>query len=149
MASIKTAHVRYANGMKFEAESGSGHRMILDTSVEGGGQNEGFSPMELPIIALAGCMGMDVVSILRKQRQDLTGYDIAVRGIRADEDPQVFVTIVVEHTFRGHGLKRDAIERALELSRTKYCSVSAMLGKTAEITHAIQILEADVDQGRA
>ena len=145
MASVKTAHVRYAGGMKFEAESGSGHRMTLDTSIEGGGRNEGFSPMELPIIALAGCMGMDVVSILRKQRQELTGYDIAARGIRAEEDPQVFVTIVVEHTFTGHGLKQEAIERAIELSRTKYCSVSAMLAKTAEITHVIRIREAEAE----
>jgi putative redox protein len=142
MASIKTAQVSFAGGMKFTAESGSGHRLVMDSASDDHPQTEGFSPMELPIIGLAGCMGMDVVSILRKQRQDLTGYDIAVRGVRAEQHPEVFVQITVAHTFTGRGLRRDAVERAVELSRTKYCSVSAMLAKTAEITHTVQILEA-------
>lgn len=141
MANIKTAQVRFAGGMKFEAESGSGHRLTMDTSVADGGENEGFSPMELPVIALAGCMGMDVVSILRKQRQRLTSYDINVTGTRAEQHPKVFVAITVEHTFRGQGLSREAIERAIELSRTRYCGVSAMLNKTAAITHIIRVAE--------
>ena len=142
MASIKTAHASFSAGMRFEAEAGSGHRLVMDTAdVEEGGQNAGFSPMELPLVALAGCMGMDIVSILRKQRQDLTGYTIGVRGVRAETHPMVFVQIEVEHTFTGRGLKREAVERALVLSETKYCSVSAMLGKTASITHTIRIEE--------
>lgn len=142
MPSIKTAHASFSGGMRFEAEAGSGHRLVMDTAdVEEGGQNAGFSPMELPLVALAGCTGMDVVSILRKQRQDLTGYTVSVRGVRTDEHPKVFVQIEVEHSFTGRGLKREAIQRAVTLSETKYCSVSAMLGKSATITHTIHINE--------
>jgi putative redox protein len=147
MASVKTARVTFAGGMKFEAEAGSGHRMTLDTSVADGGQDAGFSPMELPIIALAGCVGMDVISILRKKRQEVTSYEIAARGVRAEEHPKVFVAITVEHTFTGPGLQREAVERAIELSRTKYCSVSAMLGKTADITHTIRIIDTSAAAG--
>ncbi|HEX9413102.1 MAG TPA: OsmC family protein, partial [Ktedonobacterales bacterium] len=82
---------------------------------------------------------------LRKQRQEVTGYDIAVRGTRAEEHPKVFVAIAVEHTFTGRGLKLEAVARAVELSRTRYCSVSAMLNKSAEITHTIQLVEAGPD----
>lgn len=144
MAGEKFARVSFVSGMRFTGEAGSGHQLTLDTAdADEGGQNAGFSPMELPLIALAGCMGMDVVSILRKQRQDLSGYDVRVHGIRAEEHPKVFVKIEVEHTFTGHGLKREAIERAIELSRTRYCAVSAMLNKTAEIVHTVHVLEAD------
>jgi putative redox protein len=142
MSNVKTAVAHFAGGMKFVAESGSGHQLIMDTAADSGGNNEGFSPMELPIIALAGCVGMDVTSILRKQQQQLTDYDIAVRGVRAESHPAVFARIEVVHTFTGRALRRDFIERAIELSRTRYCSVSAMLGKTAEIVHTIEIHEA-------
>jgi putative redox protein len=147
MSRVKTARVSFAGGMQFAAESGSGHSLVMDTAADDGGRNTGFSPMELPIIALAGCMGMDVVSILRKQRQDLTSYEVAVRGARAERHPQVFVEIAVEHTFTGHGLQRAAVERAVELSRTRYCSVSAMLERSAQITHTIHIHEADAVAG--
>ena len=143
MAGIKTARAHFEGGMRFTAEAGSGHRLAMDTADElEGGQNSGFSPMELPLVALIGCVGMDVMSILRKQRQEVTGYDLAVRGTRAEEHPQVFTAITVEHTITGRDLQRPAVERALELSRTRYCSVSAMLGKTAEITHVLTLVEA-------
>src|SRR5579859_4284690 len=104
MAGEKFAHVSLVSGMRFTAEAGSGHQLTLDSTADEGGKQAGFSPMELPLIALAGCMGMDVVSILRKQRQDVTGYDMRVHGIRAEEHPTVFVQIEVEHTFTGRGL---------------------------------------------
>jgi putative redox protein len=146
MAGIKTARAHFDGGMRFTAQAGSGHQVIMDTADEKeGGQNSGFSPMELPLVALIGCVGMDVVSILRKQRQEVTGYDLTVSGTRAETHPQVFVAITVEHTITGRDLKRAAVERALELSRTKYCSVSAMLGKTAEITHILRVVEAQAE----
>ncbi|HEY7985114.1 MAG TPA: OsmC family protein [Ktedonobacterales bacterium] len=145
MAGIKTARAHFDGGMRFTAESGSGHALIMDVVAAEGGQDSGFSPMELPLVALIGCVGMDVVSILRKQRQDVTGYDLAVRGTRAEEHPKVFVAITVEHTITGRDLKRPAVERAIELSRTRYCSVSAMLGKTAEITHTFTLVEAPAE----
>jgi putative redox protein len=143
MGSVKTAVARYQGGMRFDIDSGSGHTLSVDVPVEEGGQGAGFSPMELPIMALLGCMGMDVVSIVRKMRQELTGYRMSARGVRAETDPKVFVEIAVEHVFAGHDLRPQAIERALELSRTKYCSVSAMLEKTATITHTTRIVPAD------
>src|SRR5438309_10253810 len=97
MASVKTAHARYQEGLRFEIESGSGHTLTVDVAGEEGGDNAGFSPMELPIMALLGCMGMDVVSILRKMRVGLTGYQMSARGVRAETHPKVFVAIEVEH----------------------------------------------------
>ncbi len=143
MSNIKTAVARYQGGMRFDIASGSGHTLSVDVPAEEGGQGAGFSPMELPIMALVGCMGMDVVSILRKMRQELSGYRMNARGVRAATDPKVFVEIAVEHIFAGHNLSQQAIDRALELSRTKYCSVSAMLGKTATITHTTRIVTPD------
>jgi putative redox protein len=140
VASIKTATARYRGGMRFDIASGSGHTLSVDVQPEEGGQDAGFSPMELPIMALVGCMGMDVVSILRKMRQPVAGYELGVRGVRAETDPKVFVAIEVEHTFFGADLSQDAIDRAIELSRAKYCSVSAMLEKTAAITHMTRIV---------
>jgi putative redox protein len=140
VASIKTATARYQSGMRFEIASGSGHTLSVDVQPEEGGGNAGFSPMELPIMALVGCMGMDVVSILRKMRQPVAGYQLSVRGVRAETDPKVFVAIEVEHTFSGADLSQEAIDRAIELSRTKYCSVSAMLEKTAAITHTTRVV---------
>jgi putative redox protein len=143
MGSVKTAQARYRGGMRFDIESGSGHTLTVDVSEADGGQNAGFSPMELPLMALVGCMGMDVVSILAKMRQELTGYELRVRGERAATHPQVFVEIAVEHTFAGRGLTQEAVDRAIGLSATKYCSVSAMLGKTATISHTTRIVEVD------
>ncbi len=142
MASIKTAVARYQGGMRFDIESGSGHALTVDVPPEEGGEDAGFSPMELPIMALVGCVGMDVVSILRKMRQELTSYQMSVRGVRAETHPKVFVAITVEHTFAGANLSQEAIDRAIALSRTKYCSVSAMLEKTATITHTVRIVAA-------
>jgi putative redox protein len=143
MGAIKTARVTYTSGLRFTAEAGSGHHLVMGDPDDGSDDSSGFSPMELPLVALAGCMGMDVVSIIRKQRQDLTGYDMAVRGERADEHPKVFTQITVEHTFTGRGLRRDMVERAIELSRTRYCSVNAMLAPTVAITHTVTLVEAD------
>lgn len=140
MASEKTATARYMAGMRFEITAGSGHTLTVDSPAEEGGPSAGFSPMELPLMALVGCMGMDVVSILAKMRQELTGYRMHIHGTRATTHPQVYVAIEVEHTFAGNNLSREAIDRAIELSRTKYCSVSAMLEKTATISHTVRIV---------
>ncbi len=140
MASEKTAVARYEGGMRFEIMAGSGHTLTVDSPASEGAPSAGFSPMELPLVALLGCMGMDVVSVLAKMRQELTGYRMSTRGIRAKEHPQVYIEIEVEHVFAGANLSREAVDRALELSRTKYCSVSAMLEKTAQITHTVRIV---------
>lgn len=145
MGNIKTAEAEYRGGMRFDISAGSGHSLTVDVSEADGGQNAGFSPMELPLVALLGCIGMDVVSILKKKRQQVTGYSMSARGVRAETHPKVFVEITVEHTFTGHGIEQAAVDRALELASTRYCSVSAMLGKTAEIVHTTRIVEAGQD----
>jgi putative redox protein len=143
MEHIKTATAEYRGGMRFDVSAGSGHTLTVDVSEEDGGQNAGFSPMELPLVALLGCIGMDIVSILRKKRQQVTGYHMSAQGVRAETHPKVFLQIAVEHTFTGYGITQEAVDRALELASTRYCSVSAMLGKTAEIVHTTRIIEGE------
>src|ERR1051326_8701251 len=142
MAETMTVQSKLATGMRFEVEAGSGHHVTLDAAEHGGGHNEGFRPMELLLVGLAGCTGMDVISILRKKRQDVTGYEVHVTGVRAEEYPMVFVEITVEHIVTGHHIQPEAVARAIELSKERYCGAGAMLGKVAPLTHTYRIVEA-------
>jgi putative redox protein len=142
MAEVMTAQATLEMGMRFDAESGSGHHVTLDAAEHGGGQNAGFRPMELLLVGLAGCTGMDVISILRKKREPVTGYEVHVRGVRAEEHPMVFVEITVEHEVFGHHIQPEAVARAIELSEERYCGAGAMLGKVAHLTHTYRIVEA-------
>ena len=128
--------------MRFEAQSGSGHSITLDAAEQGGGHDAGFRPMELLLVGLAGCTGMDVISILRKKRQEVTGYEVQVRGVRAEEHPMVFVEITVEHIVTGHSIQPEAVARAIQLSEERYCGAGAMLGKVARLTHTYRLVEA-------
>lgn len=141
MASEKFATAQFAGGMKFTARSGSGHELTMDTGVDDGGENAGFSPMEVPLIALLGCTGMDVVSILSKMRQDMANYEMSGHGVRTDTHPKVFVSIEIEHIFTGSALSATSVRRAVELSATRYCSVGGMLQKTATITNKITLVD--------
>jgi putative redox protein len=142
MAEEMTAQVTLEKGMRFTAESGSGHRVTLDADEKGGGENLGFRPMELLLVGLAGCTGMDVISILRKKRQQVTSYEVQVRGVRAEDHPMVFVEITVEHVVTGHKVQPEAVARAIALSEERYCGAGAMLGKVAHLTHTYRIVEA-------
>jgi putative redox protein len=142
MAEKMTAKVRLETGMRFDAEAGSGHHVTLDAAEHGGGQNAGFRPMEMLLVGLAGCTGMDVISILRKKRQRVTAYEVHVAGIRAEDHPMVFVEITVEHIITGHQVQPEAVARAVQLSEERYCGAGAMLGKVARLTHTFRILEA-------
>jgi putative redox protein len=142
MAEVMTARAILETGMRFEAESGSGHHVTLDAAEHGGGENLGFRPMELLLVGLAGCTGMDVISILRKKREQVTGYEVHVRGVRAEEHPMVFVEITVEHVITGHHIQPEAVARAVALSEGLYCGAGAMLGKVAHLTHSYRIVEA-------
>ena len=141
MAEIMTAQATLETGMRFNAESGSGHYVTLDAAEHGGGQDAGFRPMELLLVGLAGCTGMDVISLLRKKRQQVTGYEVHVTGVRAEEHPMVFVEITVEHIVTGHRIQPEALARAIELSEKRYCGAGAMLGKVAHLTHTYRIVE--------
>lgn len=149
MASEKFATAQLAGGMKFTARSGSGHELTMDTGLDDGGENAGFSPMEIPLIALLGCTGMDVVSTLRKMRQDMTNYEMSGHGIRTDTHPKVFVSIEIEHVFTGSALSATSLRRAVELSATRYCSVGGMLQKSATITNKITLVDATTGERTA
>src|SRR5579859_4150818 len=142
MAKILTAVAKLETGMRFDAQATSGYHVTLDSNEVSGGQDSGFSPMEMLLVGLAGCTGMDVISILRKKRQDVTGYEVHVQGIRADDHPKVFVEINVEHLITGHNISPTAVARAIELSETRYCGASAMLGKVARIQNTYRIIDA-------
>src|SRR5438874_2903392 len=144
MAEQMTATVRLETGMRFDAEAGSGLHVTLDAAEHGGGQNAGFRPMELLLVGLGGCTGMDVISILRKKRQQVTGYQVLVQGRRAENHPMVFEDITVEHIITGHHLDHEAVRRAIELSETRYCGAGAMLGKVAQLRHMFCIVEVEM-----
>ena len=144
MAKKMTAVAKLETGMRFDAQATSGYHVTLDSNELNGGEGAGFSPMEMLLVGLAGCTGMDVLSILRKKRQDVTGYEVHVGGIRADEYPKVFVEISVEHVVTGHNIQQAAVARAIELSETRYCGAEAMLGKVARITNTYRIIEVSV-----
>jgi putative redox protein len=146
MGEIMTAQATLIEGMAFTAEAGSGHTVPLDAEEHGGGHDTGFRPMELLLVGLAGCTGMDVISILRKMRQEVTGYAVHAQGERAVDHPMVFTDITVEHVVTGRAISPEAVARAVELSETRYCGAGAMLGKTARLKHTFRIVESVVPE---
>jgi putative redox protein len=136
------AKVTWKNGLSFTGETGSGFTIPLGTSVEHGGDGSGPGPMEVVLMALGGCTGLDVISILEKKQQQVTGFEIKLHGDRAETHPKVYTDITVEYIVTGTNLDPVAVNRAVELSETKYCSVNAMLRKTANITTKVTIKEA-------
>lgn len=129
------------DGMAFVAETGSGHVAVMDGAPEGGGHNLAPRPMELVLAGTGGCTAYDVVLILKKSRQEITGCEVSLKAERAETDPKVFTRIHFHFTVKGKQLKADAVERAIKLSAEKYCSASIMLAKTARITHDWEIVE--------
>src|SRR5579885_1312522 len=141
MGEKMTAQATLATQMRFEVEAGSGHHVTLDAAEHDGGQNTGFRPMELLLVGLAGCTGMDVISILRKKRQQVTAYEVRVEGRRAEGHPMVFVEITIEHILTGVHIQPGGVVRAIHLSAERYCGAGAMLGKVAHLTHTFRIVE--------
>lgn len=134
--------VRWHDGMSFIAETGSGHLVAMDGAPEAGGRNLAPRPMELLLAGTGGCTSFDIVMILRRGRQHITGCEVKLSAERAESDPKVFTRIAMHFIVRGSNLKPDAVERAVKLSAEKYCSASIMLGKTAAIEHTWEIVEA-------
>ncbi|MBO0793368.1 MAG: OsmC family protein [Ktedonobacteraceae bacterium] len=139
MAEEMTVNARLEQGMCFQIQTGSGHRVTLESSASG--QSAGPAPMEMLLASLAGCMGMSTLSILQKKRQPVSAYEVRVHGKRAEAYPKEFVEIRVEHIVRGNGLSRQALEQAITLAEEHYCPVSAMLSKAATISNSHQIIE--------
>ncbi len=137
---MSKAKVRLVEGMQFVAEGGSGHAIVLDSDPSVGGRDTGSRPMELLLMGLAGCTAMDVAFILRRKRVDLRGLEVHVEAERADKHPKVYTKIHVEYVIYGD-VPDKAARQAIELSEEKYCSASAMLRKTAEITWSYRIVK--------
>ncbi|CAK7062380.1 OsmC family protein [Kerstersia gyiorum] len=129
------------DGMLFVARTGSGHVTTMDGAPEGGGNNLAPRPMELLLAGAGGCASYDVVLILKRGRHAISGCRVALQADRADTDPKVFTRINFHFTVTGRNLPRTAVERAVSLSHDKYCSASAMLGKTAELSWSLDIVE--------
>jgi len=128
-------------GMSFHAETGSGHLVSMDGAPEGGGRNLAPRPMEMLLLGAGACTAFDVVLILRKNRQDIVDCAVDLKADRADSDPKVFTAITLHFRLTGRGIKPQLVEHAIRLSQEKYCSATAMLGKTARIDFDWEIHE--------
>ena len=128
-------------GMSFLAETGSNHLLAMDGAPEGGGRNLAPRPMETLLAGAGGCTAYDVVVILKKNGQDITGCEVRMEAERAPMDPKVFTKIHYRFKVRGRNLKRNLVEQAVRLSHEKYCSATAMLEKTAAVTKELEIAE--------
>jgi putative redox protein len=128
------------SGMAFSAETGSGHLLTMDGAPDGGGRNLAPRPMETVLAGTGGCTAYDVVLILKRGRHDVRGCSVKLTAERAEVDPKVFTRIHMHFVVTGQGLKEEAVARAVSLSHEKYCSASAMLAKTAQITTSHEIV---------
>lgn len=138
------ARVKWVQDVMFVTESGSGHAVVVDGAPEYGGRNLGPRPMELLLMGLGGCTSFDVVTILKKARQDVTSCEAELEAERADAVPAVFTKIHVHFKVRGRGLREAQVKKAVDLSADKYCSASIMLGQAGVvITHDFEIVEDD------
>lgn len=138
---VSAVEVKWVDGLRFlgRAEQ-SGASMVLDGAKENGGNDSAVRPMEALLVSLAGCTGMDVISILQKKRQQVTGLTMNVRGTRADEHPRRYVRIELEYVVKGHDVQEQAVARSVELSQEKYCGVTATLN--AEVVYSYRVEEA-------
>lgn len=142
MAQNKSSKVIWRDDLMFTAISSAGFTIPLDAAKDVGGHDTGISPMELLLTSLAGCTAMDVISILRKKKEQVTAFEVHVEGARADEHPKVYTEITVRFVVTGHNVSPQAVERAIELSRDKYCGAAATLRHTANIHYVHEIIEA-------
>ena len=133
----------WKGGMAFTGTANESFLVPMDADKSVGGQDMGFRPLQLLAIGLVGCTGMDVISILKKKRQEVIEFEVSAEITRADQHPKVFSKILLTYSVTGRNISRQAVERAVELSETTYCPAQAMLAKTAEISHEIIVKEAD------
>ena len=133
--------VNWVDGMLMVGKSHSGHSITMDGPIEIGGENLGVRPMEMLLLGVAGCTMIDVVTTLKKMRQDLSHCETKISAERANEHPKVFTDIHIHFIVKGKDLDSKKVDKAITLSAEKYCSASIMLGKTAKITHDFEVLE--------
>jgi len=138
-----TTRIKWVENVSFVGETGSGHAVVIDGAPEHGGRNLGMRPMELVLTGAAACTAFDVVMILKKGRQPVADCVVTAEAERANEEPRVFTRIHLVYAVAGRGLDPRQVERAVKLSKEKYCSATIMLAATAEITFEIRITEGD------
>jgi putative redox protein len=136
------ARIKWVEDRTFIGESGSGHKIVLGTAFGPEGRTPGPSPMELVLIGMGGCTAFDVVHILEKGREKIEDLAVELQVERAQQDPKVFTRVHIHFVVKGHALAAEKVERAIKLSADKYCSASAMIAKTATITHDFEVLDA-------
>ena len=136
------ARIKLADGMTFVAESGSGHAVVVDAAPDVGGRNLGARPMELVLMGTGACTAIDVMHILRKARQPVTDCVVELEAERAENDPKVFTKIHLRYVVTGRALAHAQVERAVKLSKEKYCSATIMLAATAQVTFDFEVREA-------
>ncbi|MCG6937817.1 MAG: OsmC family protein [Gammaproteobacteria bacterium] len=137
------AVVKWLDNMSFVGESESGHSVVMDGPPDDGGRNLGVRPMEMVLLGMGGCTAFDVVLILQRQRQAITDCQVELSAERAETVPKVFTKIHVHYIVKGKSLDEKKVARAVEMTAEKYCSVSVMLSKSADITHDFEIMETD------
>ena len=135
--------IKWLDHMSFVGESGSGHSVVMDGAPDAGGRDLGVRPLEMLLLGLGGCTAFDVVSILRKSRQQLVDCEVEIEAERAESIPKVFTKIHLHFIVSGHDLDQRKVAKAIDLSADKYCSASRMLEKTATITHDFEIVNPD------
>ena len=133
--------VKWIDGMRFVAIPESGHAVIMDSSEDKGGLDSGPRPMELLLISLAGCTGMDVIYILKKMRVQVQGFELKIDAERKREHPRYYSKVHVKYVFYGKDIPEDKVREAIELSQQKYCSVSATMKAVGEVTYSFEIKE--------
>ena len=134
-------NVSWAGEALFVGETASGHKILMDGPPEGGGHDLGPRPMEMLLLGTGSCSSYDVISILKKSRQDVNACEVEISSTRADTEPKVFTDIHIHFKVTGKYLKEKQVERAVSLSAEKYCSASIMLGAIAKITHTFEIID--------
>ncbi|MDH5201699.1 MAG: OsmC family protein [Nitrospirota bacterium] len=138
---MTNAIVTYVQGLQFVGESSSGHAIVMDGDPEVGGHDTGLRPMELLLVGLGGCSGMDVISILKKKKQDVTGLKMNLKGQKSENHPRKFNDIFIEFIVSGRNISEEAVKRAVELSMNKYCSVKATLEGSATISFHYKLIQ--------
>lgn len=135
------ARVKWLDNMSFVGESGSGHSIVMDGAPDAGGRNLAARPMEMVLIGMGGCTAFDVVMILQKARQPIVDCIVELTAERSEEIPKVFTKIHAHYIIKGNGLSEKQVEKAVNLTAEKYCSVSIMLAATVNVSHDFEIIE--------
>ncbi len=139
------ARIKWVEGRTFVGESGTGHKVVLGTAFGAEGRTPGPSPMELVLIGTGGCSAFDVVHILEKGREPVEDVAVELEADRAEQEPKVFTRVHMHFVVKGRGLSPSKVERAIKLSAEKYCSATAMIAKTATVTHDFELVDSSAD----